>query len=112
MNVIGHHHKGMQNIVSENLSIVPNGLRDHVREGWLAKVERTGASLVKEPIQCGKRSPGRQGTPGEWAILRQTAVQPPSEENWLFGVPDVGKATLIQHFTEIVPGSRVSSLQS
>lgn len=90
MDVIGHDHKGVPDIVPKLLRVELNGLHNHMRDGWLAKVHRTAASFVEEAIPRGKRLAGtvRFGLKG--TIRRQAAVETPCNEYRLASRVEVG----------------------
>lgn len=63
-----------------------DGFDDHVRDRWLAQVERAIASLIQEPIHGGKRLPGGERIPRESSVGRKSVVETPGKENRMLGV--------------------------
>ena len=80
MNMVGHYGEGMTNVMTEGVRVVMDGFDDHVRDCWLAKVERTAAGFVQQSVQCDKRPSGGGCGCWEGSIRRQTAVEAPREE--------------------------------
>ena len=54
--------------------------------------------LVQQTVQSCEGLPGGQHTSCEWALHRQTAMEPPSEEDGLLRSEDMWEAALIQHY--------------
>src|ERR1017187_2632432 len=102
----------MQDIMPENVSVVLNGLHDHVCNGWLAQVERTIAGFVQQPVHGGKCLPGVDRAGRESPVGRQTIVETPREEDGPFRVIDVRKSPPGECHTRVVPqAARNSHLQ-
>src|ERR1017187_10360397 len=93
----------MQDIMPENVSVVLNGLHDHVCNGWLAQVERTIAGFVQQPVHGGKCLPGVDRAGRESPVGRQTIVETPREEDGPFRVIDVRKSPPGECHTRVVP---------
>jgi hypothetical protein len=84
MNMVGHNHERMQNVMIQDVSIVLDCLDNHIRNGRLAEVKGARAGLIEKMVECDKCSFGEQPVSWKRAMQRQTAVQPPCDENRLF----------------------------
>src|SRR5271157_4503425 len=102
MNVVWHHHEGMQSIMPQGISVVLEGLDDHVCHRRLAQVEWTAAGFVEQAVQCGKCSSGTDCRRGKRSIGRQTIVETPREEDRPFRLPEVRKTSTVEHHRTIV----------
>ena len=97
MNVVRHHHEGMQATVPEDVSRGFQSPDDHIRDGGLAKMDRTTASLVEHSIRGGKCLTGVERAEGERLMGRQAVMETPGEERGRFRFTDVGKAPVERH---------------
>jgi hypothetical protein len=79
MNVVGHDHKGMQNIVFEVSGVVLNGFGYHVGDGRLLQRPRTGS--IQQAIHSGKCLSGMDSCRRESPVTGQTVMEAPSEED-------------------------------
>ena len=67
MNVVWHDNERMQIIMAKRTRVVMDGFYHQSGHGWLPEVERPGAGLLQEAVQCGKglagaECPGREGS--------------------------------------------------
>jgi hypothetical protein len=88
--------------VSECAGVVLDSFYDHVREGRLAKVERSIAGIVQQSIHGGKCLSGVERMGRESSVGRQTVVETPREENGLFHLIKVRKSPPVKRHTGIV----------
>jgi hypothetical protein len=65
----------------QDLSVVVKRFDHNVGYGGLAEIKGTHAGLVEQTIQGRKDLPGAEDTPCEGPMGRQTAVEPPGEED-------------------------------
>lgn len=83
MNVIGHNHEGVQEIVPEDLGIVTNRLDDHVRDWRSAQVERSAGGFIQQSIHGGKCFARVKRVGWEHSAPGKTIVKTPRQENGL-----------------------------
>jgi len=83
------------------VAVVLDGFYDQVGNGWLEHVERAGAGLIQEAVQCGKGLSRAEHTRRKRAMRGQTAVQPPGEKHRLFRGVDVRKPAPVEHAAKI-----------
>ena len=102
MNMVGHYGEGMTNVMTEGVRVVMDGFDDHVRDCWLAKVERTAAGFVQQSVQCDKRPSGGGCGCWEGSIRRQTAVEAPREEYGPVQFIEMGKTPPVRRHAGIV----------
>ncbi len=102
MNVVWHDNERMQIIMAKRTRVVMDGFYHQSGHGWLPEVERPGAGLLQEAVQCGKGLAGAECPGREGSMRGQTAVEPPGEKNRLFGGGDVRKPAPIKHHAKVV----------
>jgi len=70
MNMVWHRHEGMQSIMPKGISVVVEGLDDHVCHRRLAQVEWTAAGFVQQAVQRGKGFSGTDCCRGKGSLGR------------------------------------------
>jgi len=74
MNVVGHNHECMQDVVPKNVGVVMDGFYKHVCDGRLPTVERARAGFIEQSIHCGKCLSGGECARRESSVGRQAVV--------------------------------------
>jgi hypothetical protein len=57
MHVVRHDHEGMQEIMREDIGVVMDGFHDHICDGRLAQIKRSGAGFIQQSIHRGECLP-------------------------------------------------------
>ena len=102
MNVIWHNYKSVQAIVPEDIGVVMDSFRDHVRDGRLAEAGGSIAGFVQQTVQGGKCLSGVERVGRESPVGRQTIVETPREEDRLIDLIEVRKSPPVERHTCVV----------
>ena len=95
MDVVGHHHKGMQDVVLMNVLPVQEGRNNEIGDLRPGQVERASDGLVQQAIHGHEGRSGVCCACGEVSVLRQAALQTPSNEQGLPVRVSVWKSALV-----------------
>ncbi len=106
MNVVGHDHEGMQNIVFEGGGVVLDGFDYHVGDGRLPQVKRPGTGFIQQAIHGGKCPSGVEICRRESPVEGQTVMETPGEKNGLIRLVIVRKSAPIEGHIAIVQRER------